>query len=306
MKFVLTEREKSYIRNALNKYLSPVYVNELVKDPKKLELDGVKSVCTAMFSDIEGFSSISESFMDDPKGLINFLKDYLSIMSDIILENKGTIDKYEVDAIIAFFGEPAKIEDHAFRACLSSLRMKQAEIELNKKILAESKSDKPILTRIGINTGEMFVGNMGTNNKFNYTMIGHSVNLASRLEGVNKVYGTYQIISENTFKFVKNDIVCRKLDRVRVVNIKTPIRLYELISLKSEANNEIIEGLDIFHRALDVFEKRKWKEAKKLFEEALDSKLTKPTINLYIKRCSDFIKQGPPASWDGFYNITIK
>lgn len=306
IKFIITEKEKSFIRDALNKYVSPDYIDEILKNRIKLNLGGERRVCTAMFTDIQGFSSISEKFMNDPPGLVSLLKDYLSIMSDVILENKGTIDKYEGDAIIAFFGAPKEMPDHAYRACIASIRIKQAENELNKTILEKKIIDTPLLTRIGINTGDMFIGNMGTSKKFNYTMMGHSVNLASRLEGVNKQYGTYQIISEYTYQYVKDKIIARRLDRVRVVNIQTPVRLYELIALKEEIDPEYIEFLKLYERALDEFENRKWENAIFLFNEALKFKKEDSVIKIYLERCRKFIKKPPPPFWDGVYVLSMK
>lgn len=306
LKYVISESEKSNIRNAFNKYLSPAVIQDLLKDPSKLELGGERADCTAIFTDIEKFSSISEKFMDDPKGLVSLLNEYLSAMSDIILDNKGTIDKYEGDAIIGFFGKPVKIEDHPFRACLSSLRMKEIEDALNKKILASEIISTPLKTRIGINTGEMFIGNMGTTNKFNYTMIGHAVNLAARLEGVNKQYGTYQLISEYTQQYIKDEIITRKLDRVKVVNINTPIRLYELISLMEETQQEQFEFLKIYNRALEIFEKRKWKEALQLFEKAAEAKPDDGPVKVYLDRCRQYLIKPPRDNWDGVYALTVK
>ncbi|HOV14733.1 MAG TPA: CHASE2 domain-containing protein, partial [Spirochaetota bacterium] len=222
LEYIVTEQDKSFIRNAFNRYLSPAVIQELIKDPDKVDLGGERKNCTAMFTDIESFSSLSERFMEDPKGLVSLLNNYLSAMSDIVLDNGGTIDKYEGDAIIAFFGAPLNMPDHPYKACVAAIRMKQTETDLNKKLIDMGIIEKPLKTRIGVNTGDMFVGNMGTFKRLDYTMMGHNVNLAARIEGVNKQYKTYNMISEFTYEFVKDTIVTRKLDRVRVVNIKTP------------------------------------------------------------------------------------
>jgi adenylate cyclase len=307
LEFIITESDKSFLRNTFGRYLSPAVIHELLKDPDKVELGGERRNCTAIFTDIEGFSSFSELFMDDPKGLVSLLNGYLSTMSDIILDNGGTIDKYEGDAIIGFFGAPHDMEDHPLRACISSIKMKQAELSLNKVLLDQKLIEKPLHTRIGINTGFMFVGNMGTEKRLDYTMMGHAVNLAARLEGVNKQYGTYQLISEFTYEKVSDKITTRKLDRVRVVNINTPIRLYELIAIKDETPKEILEYLEIFHNGLEEFENKKWKEALKFFKMVKDLKEIDITTDIYIDRCKKFIKNPPvDESWDGVYNLTIK
>jgi len=306
LKFVLSESEKGFIRNTFSRYLSPEVIKDLMSDPSKIELGGERRNCTAIFTDVEGFSSISERFMDDPKGLVSLLNDYLSAMSDIILDNGGTIDKYEGDAIIAFFGAPHQMDDHPLKACISSIRMKQVEDSLNRVFISSGIVEKPLRTRIGVNTGDMFVGNMGTYKRQDYTMMGHAVNLSARLEGVNKQYKTYQLISEYTYQRVKEHIVCRKLDRVRVVNINTPIRLYELISLKDELADVHKEFLDNFHSALDHFEKREWEKALEFFNRSIINEPYDETTKIYIDRCEKFIKEPPQDDWDGVYNLTSK
>mgnify|MGYP000847800275 FL=1 len=303
VKFLLSEKDKSIIRNTFNRYLSPEVINELLKSPDKIELGGEKIFATAMFTDIEGFSSISEKFMEDPKTLVNLLNEYLSAMTDIIIENGGIIDKYEGDAIIAIFGPPLNLKDHAYRACISAIRMKEKEIEINQKIKDQNIVDKPFYTRIGLNSGDMVVGNMGSTKRLDYTMIGHTVNLASRLEGVNKLYGTYKLISEYTYDIVKDRIFARRLDRVRVVNIKTPIRLYELINTIDRISPEEMEKFSIFDRGLTQFENFNYKEALGIFKEIKD--LDK-TTEIYIERCNKFIETPPPDNWDGVYNLTTK
>ncbi len=306
VKFILSERDKKFIRSTFDRYLSPDVINDLIKGGKKIDLGGERRNCTAMFTDIESFSSFSEKFMDDPKGLVSLLNGYLSAMSDIIMDNGGTIDKYEGDAIIAFFGAPMQSEDHPFKACLASIRMKEAEQSLNKQFMDSGLIEKPIYTRIGINTGDMFVGNMGTYKRLEYTMIGHAVNLAARLEGVNKQYNTYQMISEFTYLKVANEILVRKLDSVRVVNINTPIRLYELIGLKSEVNQELKEAISLFDRAIELFDLRQYENALKIFSEIKVNPFFDKTTAVYIDRCKKFIASAPSSTWDGVYNLTIK
>ncbi|MDR0623563.1 MAG: CHASE2 domain-containing protein, partial [Treponema sp.] len=223
--YLVSEKEKQFINKALSTYVSKEVVAELVSNPSLLQLGGSKRQMSAIFTDIQSFSTISERL--EPEQLVQLLNRYLTEMSDIIMENMGTIDKYEGDAIIAFFGAPVYREDHAALACRSAIRMKKAEAELNRAVMAEGLSPLPLYTRMGINTGEMVVGNMGTSNKMNYTIMGNAVNLAARLEGVNKQYHTGGIlISEYTKNGIGDEFICRSLDRVRVVGINTPVRLY--------------------------------------------------------------------------------
>ena len=235
-KFLNLQKEKSFIRNAFSHYLSTDVINELIVDPSKLNLGGEKKRLTAMFTDVRGFSTVSEVL--DPTDLVKLLNAYLTEMSNIILDLQGTIDKYEGDAIIAFFGAPVAFDNHAFRSCLAAVRMKKMERILNEHFLAEKLSPTALHTRIGINTGEMVVGNMGTARKMDYTIMGNSVNLASRLEGVNKQYGTWILVSEATRTEAGDSFLFRQLDKVRVVGISNPVRLFELIDEKSACRFE--------------------------------------------------------------------
>lgn len=304
IQFLQTSKDRLYIKNAFSHYLSTDVINELLSDPDKLSLGGDKKYMTALFTDVKGFSTISEQL--DPSELVSLLNQYLSEMSDVILEQKGTIDKYEGDAIISFFGAPLEYDDHAARACRSAIRMKKAEEELNRRFLSEKLSPAPVFTRIGINTGEMVVGNMGTVRKMDYTIMGNSVNLAARLEGVNKQYGTWILASEPTFLEAGGEFVGRKLDRVRVVGIKEAVRLYELIDEKNELDPDVGEALEIFEEGLEAFEQRDYDTAQKLFSQVLMIKPEDGPAQFYLSRCSKFKKKAPPESWDGVFNLTLK
>ncbi len=304
IKFLATAKEKTFIRNAFSHYLSTDVINEIMDNPDMLALGGEKKYLTAFFTDVKGFSTISENM--DPTDLVRLLNRYLTEMSDIILELKGTIDKYEGDAIISFFGAPITLEDHARRACLSAIRMRRAEKELNQRVIEENFSPQPLYTRIGINTGEMVVGNMGTAQKMDYTMMGNSVNLAARLEGVNKQYGSWTLISETTYTAGGREFATRKLDRVRVVGIQEPVRLYELIDEWANISSEERTAIDTFHHALDIFERREWDAATEQFQKVLDYKPEDGPAQTYIKRCTDFKKKAPPENWDGVFNLSMK
>ncbi len=304
LKFLRSEKEKSFIRNAFTHYLSTDVVSELLNHPEKLNLGGEKKFLTALFTDVKGFSTISEKL--DPQDLVKLLNSYLSEMSNIILGMKGTIDKYEGDAIISFFGAPVEFEDHASRACVAAIRMKKMERYLNEHFLQEKLAPTPLLTRIGINTGDMVVGNMGTEQKMDYTIMGNSVNLASRLEGVNKQYGTWVMISEITKREAGDSFLVRKLDRVRVVGIHEPVRLFELIDEKENADPKVASAVEVFERGLEFFEKREWDAAIGEFREVLKILPEDGPANVYIKRCKDFKRKEPPATWDGVFNLTMK
>jgi len=302
--YAVSEKEKSFIRSAFSTYVSGDVVKEIINDPSRLQLGGTQRHMTAIFTDVKGFSTISEKL--SPEELVNLLNRYLSAMSDVILSEKGTIDKYEGDAIIAFFGAPLDLPDHALRACVSAITMRRLESELNVTIMEHKLSPSPLLTRIGINTGKMVAGNMGTQNKMNYTIMGNAVNLAARLEGVNKQYGTWILASEDTVRETGDSLLARKLDRVRVVGINTPVRLYELVDIAANASAGQKKLVEVFHGALDVFEKRNWEQAAEGFKEALSIKPEDHPSKLYFERSEKFLKQPPADNWDGVYNLTEK
>lgn len=304
IKFLTEAREKSYIRNAFGRYLSGDVINELIADPDKLSLGGEQKVLTAFFTDVKGFSTISEQLT--PADLVSLLNSYLTAMSDIILEERGTIDKYEGDAIISFFGAPVAYPDHASKACAAALRMKRSEALLNERFAAEGVAPGPLLTRIGINTGEMVVGNMGTANKMDYTIMGNSVNLAARLEGVNKQYGTWILASESTRSECPDDFVFRRLDRVRVVGIQQPVQLYELVGERSAGDGSVAAAVERFHDALVLFEAKDWARAREGFEETLKMRPEDGPARVYVKRCEEYAKGPPPANWDGVFNLSMK
>lgn len=304
VKFLVLQQEKSYIRNAFSHYLSTDVINELLADPDKLNLGGEKKWLTAMFTDVRGFSTISEAL--DPTDLVKLLNAYLTEMSNIILDLRGTIDKYEGDAIIAFFGAPVSYAEHASRACLASVRMKKMERFLNEHFLTEKLSPSPLHTRIGINTGDMVVGNMGTAQKMDYTIMGNSVNLASRLEGVNKQYGTWILVSEATRQEAGEAFAWRQMDRVRVVGIQQPVRLYELIDERSAVDARTLEAVEIFHQGQKLFETRQWDQAAERFKEVQKILPEDGPAEVFLKRCREFKKKPPPDTWDGVFSLTTK
>jgi adenylate cyclase len=184
--------------------------------------------------------------------------------------------------------------------------MKKIETEFNRAVMEKNLSPSPLFTRIGINTGEMVAGNMGTNNKMNYTIMGNAVNLAARLEGVNKQYGTWVLASEETVREAGDRLFTRKLDCVRVVGINEPVRLYELLDTAEDAPPDQKELVKVFHEALDHFEKRNWKQAADGFKEAMTIRGDDTPSKMYYERSVKFIKKPPDDTWDGVYNLTSK
>jgi adenylate cyclase len=246
---VLTEeKEKRQIKGMFAQYVNPEVVTELMLDPEKLQLGGEDRDLTVLFSDIRGFTTISENL--SPQQLVHVLNSYLSDMTDLLFEYRGTLDKYMGDAVMAFWGAPVPIKNHAILAADSSLRMMEKLHELNEKMLNDPEykvfKEKNIKLDIGIglNSGIMTVGNMGSAVRKNYTIMGDAVNLGSRLEGVNKVYGTNIIVSEFTYEHIKDHFICRELDYIRVKGKYLPVKIYELMGKKDEVTSDIIKKMD--------------------------------------------------------------
>jgi adenylate cyclase len=304
IQFLTTEREKGFIRNAFSHYLSEDVIKDIVGNPDKLKLGGELRHMTAMFTDIKGFSTISEKL--SPEALVHLLNEYLTGMSDLVLDLGGTIDKYEGDAIISFFGAPLDLPDHALKACQAAIRMKKAESALNLRFLDQGLAPSNLLTRIGINSGDMVVGNMGTIKKMNYTIMGDSVNLAARLEGVNKQYGTWLCISEDTMNEAKSGIEVRRLDRIRVVGKSQPIKIFELIDEKGMLDQQRIEIIGLYEAALTIYESRKWDEADAAFKKVLAMDPEDGPSKTYLERIAKYQKTPPPDDWDGVFNLTVK
>jgi class 3 adenylate cyclase/CHASE2 domain-containing sensor protein len=322
--------QKRFIKTAFSRYLSPNVIEELIEDPSKLNLGGEKREMTAIFTDIQRFSSISESLQkeygeDGPKELVNLLNLYLTEMSNIVLENQGTVDKYEGDAIIAFFGAPIWTEEHAALACRSAIQMKKRELELREEIMNPEgafcsplskliekgtiRSERPLYTRIGVNTGDMVVGNMGTPDKMDYTIMGDAVNLAARLEGVNKQYDTSGIlISEFTRNQIGDEFVLRGLSQVRVVGKKDPVRLYELLELKEDASQALLDMVSAWEKGFKAYETKEFLEAKNIFSTILQKDNNDRVAKLYLRRCEKYLAAPPaPEEWDdGVDNLTEK
>ncbi|WP_191014086.1 adenylate/guanylate cyclase domain-containing protein [Treponema zioleckii] len=327
--FLSASKDKKFITNAFSQCLSKDVVNQIVAHPESFKLGGENLEMTAIFTDIQKFSSFSELLTASQ--LVALLNFYLTKMSDIIMAEGGTIDKYEGDAIIALVGAPLKMADHAKRAVKAALTMKAVEKTMNeqiKKVVAEPKPElmdanlysafkimvenkKEIFTRIGINSGEMIAGYMGSENKKNYTMMGNNVNLASRLEGVNKHYSTFGIlVSEATFRQLGEEIVCRRLDKVQVVNVNTPLTLYEPLSTKENATADLILYTENWEKAMRLFDEAQYVDSCELFKKLSGENPADKVAKYYIKLIEQFFLQGKvPLEEDDFgvvYNAELK
>jgi len=301
-RYATEEREKRFIKGAFGQYLSPDVIDQLVKDPSKLKLGGLRKELTAFFSDLQGFSTFSETL--SPEELVALLNEYLTEMCDLILGYEGTIDKFEGDAIIAFFGAPIDQPDHARRACFTAIDIQKRMQELRRKWREQGKPE--LFMRIGLNTGPMVVGNMGSRQRMDYTMMGDAVNLASRLEGVNKQYATYTMISQFTYAEVKEDVEVRELDSIRVVGKKEPVMIYELLARKGELDPMQAKALSLFQRGRELYQQRQWAAAKAVFEEMLKLDPQDGPAQTYVARCEEYQLNPPAADWDGVFVMKHK
>lgn len=300
-KYFTEERSKKKIRQAFSKYVSPAVVDELLKNEKNLELGGKKQRLTVMFSDLRGFTTFSEKL--DPQQLSEFLNIYFTKMTDEVFKAKGTLDKFIGDAVMAFFGAPLTYKNNAENACRCALNSLLRLTELNVEF---QKQGYPLLDMgIGLNTGDMSVGNMGSSTLQNYTVLGDSVNLAARLEGLNKDYGTHIIIGSDTYEEVKNIFVCRELDLVRVKGKKEATPIYELISEKLTSEKDI-NWLTEYNKARDAYKNRNFIEASMLYEKCISINPQDKTSKVFLQRSDDFKINPPDESWDGTYNLDHK
>ena len=329
-RFYVNSKEKNFITLIASSFANKVTVDELRKNPDAFKTGGEKKHITALFSDIQKFSTFSEKMdmlygAEGPNKLIKVLNEYLGAMSNVILRNNGTIDKYEGDAIISMFGAPDpqnmyNKNEWAYFALDSAIKMKQVEKEFNNTYFdpehpETSQIPNPLYTRVGLNSGDAFVGLMGsqteTFNKVNYTMIGDTVNLASRLEGVNKFYDTSIICSDSTWQLANSGlnegkIIAKKLDKVRVVGKTIPIQLYNIIGFRNELSQNEIENVECFNEAYKEFINKNFLGAGKLFLQA-NAILPEDKLSIFfVERCKKFIEKGVSENWDGIVDMTNK
>ena len=290
-------RQKLFIKNAFKQYLSPDVIEQIIEHPDRLKLGGERKVLSIFFSDLEGFTGISEGL--DPEALTHLLNVYLTAMTDIIHEEGGTVDKYEGDAIIAFWNAPLEQPDHAVRCVRATLRC-QAKLAEMRPSLRESLG-KDLKMRIGVNTGYAVVGNMGSHSRFDYTMIGDAVNLAARLEGINKQFGAYTLISQSTMEQMAGAFPVREVSRVAVVGRKEPVVVYEPM-LTENIDEQKKKILEQFASALALFYRGGFAQARELFSMIAGED---PVAKAYVAKCDDLIAH-PPDDWQGVWVITTK
>ena len=301
-RFFMEEKEKKYIRSAFGRYMSPLVIEQLVRDPSKLKLGGIRRELTAFFSDLAGFSTISEKLQ--PWELVQLLNEYLTEMTNIVLKYDGTLDKYEGDAIMAFWGAPLDDAGHAEKCCRAALEMQKRLAELRTNW---AKEDKPqLFARMGINTGQMVVGNMGAETRMDYTIMGDEVNLASRLEGVNKEYGTEIIINKATLDECGDIFEVRELDSIKVVGKEQAVIIYELLGLKGSVSPERRKIFDLYAEGIALYKNRKWHEAIDVFGRIFELDPEDGPSLTYLERCLDYKINPPGPEWSGVHVMRSK
>lgn len=290
-------RQKLAIRRMFAQYMSEKVISHLMEHPESLKLGGERRRVTLFFSDLAGFTSISERFT--PEEVVSLLNDYLSRMTDIILEEEGTVDKFEGDAIMAFWGAPVAQEDQALRACRAALRQQAALGELNRRL--RERDFPPLAMRIGLHSGEAVVGNLGSQKRFDYTVIGDTVNLASRLEGLNKFYGTFILASETTAAECGDDVLFREVDRVAVKGRVAPVAVYQPLGLASNLTPEMAALSKEFAQVLAFYRQRKFTEALTLLERILAQHPDDGPSRVFQERCRTLAAAPPPPDWDAVF-----
>jgi adenylate cyclase len=303
---LVEEKEKRRVRTAFGQYLSPEVIRRLLRNPKLVEPK--KTQITVMFSDIRGFTTISENL--DAQDLALFLNQYLSDMTELVFEYQGTLDKYIGDAVMAFWGAPIEVDDHATCACNAALKMMQRVRGMQRQWQAQGKPQLDI--GIGLNSGVASVGNMGSELRYGYTALGDTVNLSSRLEGLNKDYGTHIIVNQTTYAATRDaKFVYRELDLIRVKGKTQPVMIYELIGRAEEETlygsvADVQSRLEQFTRGRTLYRARRWEEAQRAFQIMIDKWPDDGPARTYWKRCQEYLFDEPPSGWDGVFTMTHK
>jgi adenylate cyclase len=292
---LVVERKGRQLKKAFSNYVSPDLVKQIEKNPDQRVLGGEQRELSILFSDIRGFTTVSEDLT--PPELVALLNEYLSPMTRIVLEERGTLDKFIGDAVMAIFNAPLDVPHHAVHACCAAVRMLEELERLNQGFVSRGMHTLDI--GIGINTGPAVVGNMGADIRFDYTAIGDSVNLASRLEGLNKLYGSHILVSEDTRQLVPSGLFAfREVDRVRVKGKHQPVKLFELLVHKQEL-------IPRFEEALEQYRAKEFTAAQCIFDELAQQYDDGPS-RLYSSRCAEYLLTPPPDGWDGIFTAKSK
>ena len=310
--FLHEQQDKKFLRETFGTYIAPKVLDKMYEEKQAPKLGGVEGHHTAFFSDIQNFSTFSEAL--EPTRMVALMNEYLTVMSQVILDNEGTLDKYIGDAIVAFYGAPAPVENHEKKSCTTALLMEDALENLRQKWRRENDWPDIVYSmqhRIGLNCGKMVTGNMGSEMRMNYTMMGDTVNLAARLESSAKQYGVYNFVGENIYEETKDEFIFRFLDFVQVKGKNIPVKVYELVSAKDNADNHTVNLIKVFEEGLDHYYQQQWDKALAHFKKAegmedhFTSRNTTPSA-VFIERCTMFKDNPPGKDWDGVWTMTSK
>ena len=311
--YIQEEKNKNFLKESFGTYVSPELIDQMYESGEEPSLGGEEGYHTAFFTDIQSFSAFSEKLTASE--LVALLNQYLTDMTDVLLENNGTLDKYIGDAIVAFYGAPIEVDDHELWACRTAIKMQD-----NLAILRQGWQDEGdrwpeivhnMQNRIGISSGQMVTGNMGSEARMNYTMMGDNVNTAARLESSAKQYGIYIQIADSTYQPVKDKVVVRDLDNVRVMGKNEPVKVWELISEIGQEPEPYKKILPAYHEALDLYKNQEWEKAIEAFkasdalEDMFPGRKTNPS-RIYIPRCEHYLSNPPGDDWDGVWTLTSK
>jgi adenylate cyclase len=294
-------REALFVRRAFSQFMEKALVEQMIESRELPRLDGENLEITAFFSDIRGFSTFSERFREDPRALVRILNTYLTRVSAALLAEGGCLDKYIGDAVVCLFGAPLRQEDHAVRACRGALAVKATVEALREDFRARGLPD--VYTRIGVNTAVMFVGNFGSEQLFDYTAIGDGMNLAARLEGANKAYGSLILIGPRTCELARAHIEVRELDRVRVAGKTEAVVVYELLALAGGLSPRQRETVARYHEALALYREARFAEAATVLEARLAEDPEDGPMRALLARCRGYMQDPPPLPFDGVANL---
>jgi adenylate cyclase len=301
--YLAEQQEKARIRGMFQQYVAESVVDELIANPDLLALGGEERELTVLFCDVAEFTSISEGLT--PTELVSLLNEYLTEMTEIVFNQGGIIDKYEGDAMMAEFGAPVPYEDHAWRGCMAALQMQRKLAEMRP--LWESEGQPILHSRIGLNTGVMLIGNLGSRHVMDYTVMGDNVNLASRLEGANKAYGTNICISEMTYEQLHGEMICRELDMIRVKGKTEPVRIFEVLETTDIGVPAGFAGmLERYEFGLMLYRDRQFADALDIFNELCQMDPDDGPSRMNLVRCQEYLSNPPPDDWDGVFTMTTK
>ena len=311
--YIQEEKNKNFLKESFGTYVSPELIDQMYESGEEPSLGGEEGYHTAFFTDIQSFSAFSEKLTASE--LVALLNQYLTDMTDVLLENNGTLDKYIGDAIVAFYGAPIDVDDHEYWACKTAIEMQDKLAILREGWQGEGDRWPEIVhnmqNRIGISSGQMVTGNMGSEARMNYTMMGDNVNTAARLESSAKQYGVYIQIADSTYQAVKEKVVVRDLDNVVVMGKNEPVKVWELISEIGQEPDQYKKILPAYHEALDLYKNQEWSKAIDAFkasdelEEMFGGRKTNPS-RIYIPRCEHYQENPPGEDWDGVWTLTSK